>query len=492
LLDTELTRIHDIRVRRAGDGWAPTMTVTSIATAVSLNAANLHALPGSVSVPTYERSRLGSGIVHIGVGGFHRAHQAVYLDDLARRGLADGWGITGVGLRSPRMSRVLDEQDCLYTVVVGGGRDASVRVVGSMTRYLYGVRQRDEVLDVLAAPATRLVTLTITGNGYNLSPDGDFRADDPAVLADLRQPHRPSTVFGYLVEALDRRRRAGEAPFTVLSCDNVPRNGHATRTMVVAFAKLRNPALARWIDANVAFPSSVVDRITPKTTPDLGDDVLRTFGVADRWPVRTEPFSQWVIEDRFCNGRPPLEQVGVRFVGDVTPYELTKKRLLNGSHSALGYLGHLLGHRTTADVMADPTMAAFVGAFIDEVIPMLPRTPGIDLPRYRATLLQRLADRQIADQVSRLCERGSTKMPAYLLPSLRQALAENRPHGMLTLAVAGWLRYPVAAGAADPQPARQLREWFRARPDWLRQVHDVAHALEADPRRTIRAWLPRR
>jgi fructuronate reductase/mannitol 2-dehydrogenase len=293
------------------------------------------------------------------------------------------------------------------------------------------------------------------------------------------------------VEALDRRRTAGRPPFTVLSCDNVPRNGRATRAMVLAFAELRDPALARWIEENVAFPGSVVDRITPKTTPELRREVVRTFGVADRWPVQTEPFSQWVVQDQFCHGRPPLEEVGVRFATDLTPYEMTKKRLLNASHSAIGYLGHLIGHRTTADVMADPTMAAFVGGFIDEITPMLPRAPGIDLVAYKAALLERLANAQIADQLSRLCERGSTKMPAYLLPSLRQAIAERRPHPMLTLAVAGWLRYPAGDGL-QPDPADQVREAFRDHPRFLDDLHHTARALQTDPRATIRAGLETR
>jgi mannitol 2-dehydrogenase len=461
---------------------------SATATAVALNAANLHALPRSVSVPTYDRRRLRPGIVHIGVGAFHRAHQAVYLDELARRGPADGWAITGVGLRSPAIGRVLRAQNCLYTVI-SRGRDTSARVIGALTRYLYGARQPDEVLRALADPATRLVTLTITGSGYHLTPDGGFRADDPLTTAELVDPRRPGTVFGYLAEALHRRRSAGHAPFTVLSCDNIPRNGQAARAMLVAFAELRDPALARWIDANVAFPSSVVDRITPKTTAALRKHVARTFGVADRWPVITEPFSQWVIQDQFCNERPPLERVGVRFVADVTPYELTKKRLLNGSHCAMGFLGHLIGHRTTADVMADPSMAAFVSAFIDEIGPMLPRTPGVDLLAYKAALLERFANPQIADQLSRLCERGSIKMASYLLPSLRQALAENRPHAMLTLAVAGWLGHPSGADAAGRQPAQQVQEIFGDHPRFLRTVHGAARALQANPRRTVRAWL---
>jgi fructuronate reductase/mannitol 2-dehydrogenase len=483
--------------------------------ALPLTDATLHALPDGVDVPAYDRAALRPGVVHIGVGGFHRAHQAVYFDELARRGLADGWGLTGVGLRSPQIGEVLRAQNCLYMVIERGGEASSARVVGVMGRYLYGQDQGDEVLDALSDPATRLVTLTITGNGYNLNAEGEFSVDDPLVAPELEDPGRPETVFGYLVEALDRRRRAGTAPFTVLSCDNIPANGTAARSMVVSFAQLRDPDLARWIEDSVAFPSSMVDRITPETTPEERERIVGSFGVADRWPVITEPFSQWVVEDRFCNGRPPLEHVGVQFVDDVSPYELTKKRLLNASHCALGYLGYLAGYRTTAEVMADPAYAAFISALVDEITPMLPRVAGLNLDAYKASLLQRLANPEIADQLSRLCRRGSTKMPAYLLPSIREAIDAGRPHALMTLAVAGWFRYlqgedyagesieiegprrdemvPLAReNGADPRPLLDMREVFDSLADvpaFVRDLHVASEALRAGPRETIETWL---
>jgi fructuronate reductase/mannitol 2-dehydrogenase len=483
--------------------------------ALPLTDATLHSLPDGVDVPTYDRAGLRPGVVHIGVGGFHRAHQAVYFDELARRGLAGDWGLTGVGLRSPQMGEVLRSQDCLYLVVKRGGEGSTARVVGVMGRYLYGPEQGDEVLDALADSATRLVTLTITGNGYNLTAEGEFSVDDPLVASELEDPGRPETVFGYLVEALERRRQAGTAPFTVLSCDNIPANGIAARTMVVSFAQLRDPDLARWIEQTVAFPSSMVDRITPETTPQERDLIVGSFGIADRWPVITEPFSQWVVEDRFCNGRPPLEQVGVQFVDDVSPYELTKKRLLNASHCALGYLGYLAGYRTTAEVMADPVYAAFIAALVDEVTPLLPRVEGIDLAAYKTSLLERLANPQIADQLSRLCRRGSTKMPSYLLPSIHEAIDAGRPHPLMTLAVAGWFRYlqgedyagepievegprrdefvPLARqNGADPRPLLDVRDVFDSLadvPSFVRDLHVASEALRAGPRETIETWL---
>src|SRR3712207_4667165 len=235
------------------------------------------------------------------------------------------------------------------------------------TGYLYAPDDPQAVLAALADERTRVVTLTITGTGYRVDAHtGEFDADDPHVARDLEDPGTPETVFGYLVEALHRRRRAGLAPFTVLSCDNMQSNGTAARTAVVSFARLRDDDLAEWIDANVAFPSSMVDRITPNTSPEDRDAVAAETGVDDRWPVITEPFRQWVIEDAFCNGRPPLEEVGVRFVDDVSPYETVKTRLLNAGHSAIAYLGYLAGHRTTADVMADPVFRTFLARLMAE------------------------------------------------------------------------------------------------------------------------------
>jgi fructuronate reductase/mannitol 2-dehydrogenase len=465
--------------------------------------------------PSYSRGDLRPGVVHIGVGGFHRAHQAVYFDELARGGLAREWALTGVGLHSPQMGQVMQAQDCLYLVVERGAEATTARVVGVMTQYLYGPQQGQDVLQALSHPATRVVTLTITGNGYRLTPGGELADDDPLVAADLEDPGHPETVFGYLVEALDRRRNAGLPPFTVLSCDNIPGNGKAARTMVVSFARLRDENLARWIDDRGAFPCSMVDRITPETSPGDRDAIARSLGVDDRWPVITEPFSQWVIEDQFCNGRPPLEEVGVQFTTDVAPYELAKKRLLNASHCALGYLGYLAGYRTTAEVMASPSYTAFIGGLMDEVIPLLPQVPGLDLPAYKATLLQRLANPGVADQLSRLCRRGSTKMPSYLLPSLREALKARRPHSLMTLAVAGWFRYLQGedyAGhsinvegpreeefvrlaredGADPRPLLSVRAVFDSLPDapsFVRDLHVASEALRAGPRETIETWL---
>jgi mannitol-1-phosphate/altronate dehydrogenase len=425
---------------------------------------------GQLLVPTYDRSALTPSVVHFSVGGFHRSHQLLYFDELAERRLSTDWGVVGVGLHSRTMKDALAPQDHLYTVVERSPDGERARVVGVMVDYHYAPDAPDVVLDLLADERTRMVSLTITGSGYRLCPEsGEFDADDVDIRWDLAEPNRPRTVFGYLVEALDRRRRAGVPPFTVVSCDNMHRNGDAARQAVVGFARLRDEVLARWIADRVAFPSSMVDRITPHTTAEQREAVAQRYGVDDRWPVITEPFSQWVIEDTFSHGRPPLDQVGVRFVSDVARYELMKTRLLNASHCALGYLGSLAGHTSIDRLMAEPLFAEYVARLMDdEVTPLLPPPDGIDLGEYKQTLLQRFANPAIADQLYRLCRRGSTKMPHHLLPSLREALAQDRPHRLLTLAVAAWFRYLLGVDAAgrpfridDPQ-ARLLQALARA------------------------------
>ena len=407
-----------------------------------LTAATLGDLPAAVSVPGYDRSALVPAVVHIGVGGFHRAHQAVYLDDLARCG-ESGWGLVGVGLLRPQMGEVLDAQDGLYLVVERSAEVDRARVVGSMTRYVFAPQDPEALLAVLADERTRLVTLTITSSGYRLDlHTGEFDADDELVASDLDDPSHPETVFGYLVEALHRRRRSGAGPFTVLSCDNMRSNGTAARTAVTSFARLRDPDLAAWIEDRVSFPSSMVDRITPSTTAAERDAIAAATGVDDRWPVITEPFSEWVVEDDFCNGRPPLEQVGVRFVPDVAPYEVAKTRLLNAGHVALGHLGGLAGMRTVDEVVADDVFRAYLVALMcREIAPSLPPVPGVDLEAYQRTLVERLANPRMGDQLARLRRRSASKIPLHVLPSVQAGLDAGRPVRLLALAVAAWLHH---------------------------------------------------
>jgi fructuronate reductase/mannitol 2-dehydrogenase len=466
---------------------------------------------------TYDRDALQPGVAHIGVGQFHRAHQEVYFDELARRGVTD-WGVIGVGLRSRTAQDALEPQDLLYTVVERGAEEDTARVVGSLLGHLHAPEDPGAVIDLLADPRIRLVTVTLTGAAYDLEPaTGEFDTEADDVRADLEHPDAPATFFGLVVAGLERRRRDGTPPFTVLSCDNIPDNGEAARRAVVGFARLRDAELAGWIDEHVAFPSSMVDRITPAADADDVALVEDGFGLEDRRPVVTEPFRQWIVEDRFCAGRPPLEDVGVQLVDDVEPYELMKKRLLNGGHCALGYLGTLAGHRTTDDAMSDPVFAGFLKALLHgEIKPLLPRVAGVDLDDYVDTLLERLSNPKIKDELRRLCRRGSTKVPAYLLSSLIDAREAGRPHDLLTLAVAGWLRYlrgtdgagediaiedarldllqPLAReGGTDPRPLLGCREVFGDLADDAQltaQLGEALAALDADgPRPTIQAYV---
>lgn len=464
-----------------------------------------------VAVPTYDRTALKPAVVHISVGSFHRSHQAVYFDDLAEQGITSDWGVTGVGLRRPQMREVLAAQHGLYTVVARAAAGDDARVVGAITRYLFAPREDGSVVDALADPQTRLVTLTITGGAYCVdAATGLLDTEHPDVQGDLATPSRPTSAIGHLVEALDRRRRAGGEPFTVLSCDNVPGNGRMTRAALVGLAALRDERLAAWIEERVACPDSMVDRITAKTTVADRELVEREFGIADRWPVITEPFSQWVIEDAFCNGRPPLEEVGVRFVGDVKPYALLKTRLLNASHCALGHLGALAGHRRTDEAMDDPVFGAYVLRLMrEDVAPLLPSIPGLDLPGYRHTLLERLRNPKIGDELTRLRRNGSSKVPTHVLSSIADARRLGLPHPLLTLAAAGWCRQlhgvddsggrlpvddpladtlqPLAlAGGTDPRPLLAFGPVFGELGEDARFAAELEEALVAIERRGAR------
>jgi mannitol 2-dehydrogenase len=395
--------------------------------AVALSDATVAALPADISVPGYDRAALVPSVVHLGVGGFHRAHQAVYFDELAERGNRE-WGIVGVGISNRELSAALRAQDRLFTVVTRGADATSARVVGVLTDHLLLSEEAAAVRDRLSDPRTRLVTLTITGDGYAL---------------DDSQTGPPDSLFEVLVDALELRRLAGTAAFTVLSCDNLPDSGATAKRAVLGIARGRSAELTDWISKHVRFPDSMVDRITPSLGAADRDQIQATFAVSDRCPVVTEPFSQWVIEDDFSGVRPPLDEVGVRFVSDVKPYTLLKTRMLNGTHCALGYLGTLAGYVRTDEAMADPAIAAYVGQLMQtEIAPLLPgNLPGMDLRRYQRRLIERFSNPAVGDQLSRLCRRGSTKMPDYLLPSLLQANLTGSPRRLLTAAVGAWLRY---------------------------------------------------
>jgi mannitol 2-dehydrogenase len=411
-----------------------------------LNAKSLSSLPEPVPIPTYHRDRARTGIVHFGVGGFHRSHQAMYLDRLMRDGEALDWGICGVGVlpTDRRMKDVMAAQDCLYTLVVKQP-DGSLepRVIGSIMEYLFAPDDPQAVIEKLADEQTRIVSLTVTEGGYNFhAVTGQFDASNPDVVHDLASTPVPKTIFGLITEALVRRRGRGLPPFTVMSCDNIQGNGDVARKSFAAFAGLRDPELGAWVEQHVRFPNSMVDRITPVTTEEDKAQVIRRFGIDDQWPVVCEPFTQWVLEDDFGNGRPRWEDVGVQLVTDVEPYELMKLRLLNASHQALCYFGHLAGYRLVHDVCQDPLFQHFLLAYMDEeATPTLQPVPGIDVAQYKQNLIARFSNPNVRDTVARLCAESSDRIPKWLLPVIRHNLAFGGEIKRSAAVVASWARY---------------------------------------------------
>ncbi|MGQ4877647.1 mannitol dehydrogenase family protein [Billgrantia sp. LNSP4103-1] len=412
----------------------------------ALSNATLQRLDPRIAVPRYDRQALTPGIVHIGVGGFHRAHQAMYLDALMNRGQALDWGIVGVGVMTGdrRMQEALAAQDHLYTLVVkhpGGEREP--RVIGSMVVYLFAPDDPEAVIERMADPAIRIVSLTVTEGGYNFHPvNGEFDFDNRDVQHDLANPAVPRTTFGLVVEALVRRRERGLAPFTIMSCDNIQGNGEVAQRMFAAFARARDPALAAWLEAEVAFPNAMVDRITPVTQANDIAELAGEFGVEDAWPVVCEPFTQWVLEDHFVGGRPALEQVGVQLVEDVVPYELMKLRLLNASHQALCYFGYLAGYRYAHEVCRDPIFVDFLLGYMRlEGSPTLAPVPGVDLEQYRQTLIERFANPEIKDTLARLCAESSDRIPKWLVPVIREQLEAGGEIRRSAAVVASWARY---------------------------------------------------
>jgi mannitol 2-dehydrogenase len=416
-----------------------------------LSSRTLPLLSASVSTPGYDRGKVRAGIVHLGVGGFHRAHQAMYLDRLMEDGRALDWGICGVGVLpgDRRMAEVMAAQDGLYTLVVTHPDGfLGARVIGSVVEYLLAPDDPEAVVERMADPAIRIVSLTVTEGGYNISPvTGAFDATERGVRADLRSGAAPATSFGLVVEALVRRRERGVPPFTVMSCDNIPGNGDVARRSFAAFAALRDPELGEWVEREVPFPNSMVDRITPATTDVHRAELRRRFGVEDAWPVVCEPWTQWVLEDRFGSGRPPLEEVGVQVVDDVEPYELMKLRLLNGSHQAMAYLGTLAGYTFMHDVCQDPLFRRFLHGYMDrEATPTLAPVPGIDLDSYKADLVGRFSNPNMRDTLARLCAESSDRIPKFLLPVLRANLASGGEIDCSVAVLAGWARYAEGVG----------------------------------------------
>lgn len=416
-----------------------------------LSNASLARLPAAIRRPGYDRSAVRPGIVHLGVGAFHRAHQAVVIDDLLAAGPAE-WGIIGASLRSPDTRDALVPQDCLYTVAVRSGASTEHRVVGSILGMEVGKEDPGRLIARMADPAMRIVSLTVTEKGYCHTPQtGELDEAHPDIVHDLANPHAPRSAAGFLVEALARRKQAGAPPFTILCCDNLAANGRTVQRIVTRFAALRSKDLARWIEDEAAFPCTMVDRIVPETTDADRAAVASALCMTDAWPVVTEPFTQWIVEDRFASGRPDFAAAGVQLVSDVTPFEHMKLRLLNASHSALAYLGYLAGYETIAATMADPHFAAFAARVMEEAAVTLKMPGGTDLAAYRASLLTRFANPALHHRTWQIAMDGSQKLPQRLLAAMADRLQLGLPIDTHALAVAGWMRYVTARDEQDKE-----------------------------------------
>ncbi|MGP2490774.1 mannitol dehydrogenase family protein [Mesorhizobium sp. PUT5] len=440
----------------------------------------LAALPSGVAGPKYDRAALTPGILHFGVGNFHRAHQAVYLDDLFNKGAGHDWGIVGAGVfAAERAARQkLAAQDWLTTVVEQDEKGRSARVTAAMIDFVEPA-EMSATIARLADPRIRIVSLTITEGGYFIDPaSGRFDPTHPGIVADAGDPANPKTVFGLILAGLVQRRRNGIVPFTVMSCDNIPHNGRVAADGVIGLARLVDDELADWVGEQVAFPNSMVDRITPVTTDRERAILAGEFGLDDAWPVFCEPFRQWVLEDRFTDGRPALEEVGVQFVGDVSPYELMKIRILNGGHAAIAYPAGLMDIHFVHEAMQEPLVRGFLEKLErEEIIPTVPPVPDTSLEEYFRQIDHRFSNPEIGDTVRRLCLDGSNRQPKFIIPTIADRLKAGQGIAGLALESALWCRY--CFGTTDSGAAIEPND-----PNWDR-MQETARAAKDDPA----AWL---
>jgi fructuronate reductase len=447
-----------------------------------LSSKMLSLLPATVERPRYDRGAVRPGIVHLGIGAFHRAHQAVYLDDVLARGDLN-WGIIAASLRSPGTREALGPQDGLYTVAVRSGKGTALRVIGSVGEVLVAPENPAALVARMTDPAVRIVTLTVTEKGYCHDPaSGELDENHPDVRHDLGSPDAPRSAPGLLVAALAARKADGVPPFTVLTCDNLPANGATVKRVLSRFATLLSPDLGAWVAGEIACPSTMVDRIVPATTAEDKAAISASLGMEDAWPVVTEPFTQWVVEDHFPAGRPDLAAVGMQMADDVTPFEHMKLRLLNASHSAMAYLGYLAGYETIAQTISDPAFARFVRALMDEeVSPTLRMPAGVDLAAYKSDLVARFSNPALRHRTWQIAMDGSQKLPQRILGTVRDRLADGAHFPRLALAVAGWMRY-VAGKDEHGQPI-DVRDPLA---ETLRRTADMA---EAAPERLAEALM---
>lgn len=437
--------------------------------AARLTDAALAGLPANVRRPDYDRTTLSAGIVHLGVGAFHRAHQAVFTDDLLAKD--PSWGIVAASLRNPDTRDALAPQDGLYTLLVRSGEGDAPRVIGSITKVLAAPDDRDALLRTMSDPGVRIVSLTVTEKGYCHRPStGELDEEHADIRHDLDHPETPRSAPGVIVEALRRRREAGAKPFTVLTCDNLPSNGQVAKRVIARLAALRDADLGAWVEGELSAPCTMVDRIVPATTDADRARVAGMLGVEDAWPVAAEPFSQWVIEDDFSMGRPAWETVGAEIVSDVEPYENMKLRLLNGSHSIMAYLGYLMGYETIADAVSDARLAALVRTYMDdEATPTIAVPAEADVAAYKRALFERWANPALRHRTWQIAMDGTQKLPQRLVAVARERLAVGAPIGASALGLAAWMRY--ATGVDERGRAIDVQDPLSAR---LRALADEA------------------
>ncbi|WP_018108475.1 mannitol dehydrogenase family protein [Bacteroides propionicifaciens] len=395
---------------------------------------------------SYDRSRIKAGIVHIGVGNFHRAHQEYYTHLLLSDADQQGWGVCGIGLRptDKPLHEALKEQDCKYSLTICD-RDGSRQVlwIGSLLDFVLGMDNPELAIDKIADPLTKIVTLTITEGGYNLDPEsGEFRVDDELIKNDLKDPKSPKTAFGFVAEALRKRMKNGVGGLTILSCDNLQHNGTTAEKAFRSFFKLQDKELSRWAEKNVSFPNSMVDRITPSVSQEDIARLNKENGLEDLAPVYCEDFTQWVVEDDFVAGRPSWERVGVKLTKDVAPYENMKLSLLNASHTMLSYPAFLMGYRKVDQAIKDPEVAKYIQDFMDiDVTPYVPTPEGENLDEYKKTLMERFSNSSVGDQLARICYDGISKIPVYIVPNLIKMIKDGHNIDRLAFFVAVYRYY---------------------------------------------------
>ena len=394
----------------------------------------------------YSRNQVSAGILHIGVGNFHRAHAEYYTNLLLENASQQQWGICGAMLLpgDEPLYRSLKSQEQIYTLTVCGrdGVDEAYRI-GSLVELYWAMEEAEAILAKIADKSIRIITLTITEGGYNMEKStGEFILDDPTIQHDLQNPLSPKTVFGFIAEGLRRRKALGNGPITILSCDNLQHNGNTARKAFCTFFKAQDEELAAWVAENVTFPNSMVDRITPATRPEEIERLNEKNGTEDKAPVYCEDFIQWVVEDNFIAGRPAWESVGAEFTDDVTAYENMKLSLLNASHTLLSYPSFLSGYRKVDDAMHDERIAKFVRVFMDEdITPYVPAPGNTDLELYKQTLVERFGNRSVSDQVARLCFDGISKFPVYVMPNLIKMIADGAELKRVAYLIAAYRHY---------------------------------------------------